>query len=250
MGRCQRWAGQERQPRVVLVPGLGRPLCSALSPGTPFPPPVQVHILSRYRYHSVSHSVSQDPQLPKKNQKDSRKQLKTSHPAPGVLVFLSHLGIQGQRGKESITLVPTDTFLGSGLGDRRLGQLAKKGDVMRKMLPDPYQLLETSLAPRTSEVFLSLLADLISHSILGIWKTHLSHSCPSWVTGSPQQDVTPFRKASLSCPQVGWWTPLWDPLLPCYLVFSPFLGLLKLNFFLNWSKVAVQYYTSYRCTMQ
>ena len=99
-------------------------------PRDPIPTtPPSPHSISRYRYHSVSHCVSHDPQVPEKNQKNSWKQLKTSHPAP-FSFSPGDPGTEGQR--KHHTGAYWLFFLGSGLEGRRLGQLEKKGDVREK----------------------------------------------------------------------------------------------------------------------
>lgn len=63
------------------------------------------------------------------------KTVKNITPAPGVLVFLSHLGIQGQRGNESITQVPTDRS-SWGLGWRAGGWGSwKRKEMLEKNAP-------------------------------------------------------------------------------------------------------------------
>lgn len=115
-------------------PRSGAALCSPLLEHLPHTHPkftvyFKVYIpLNLTQYESSSTT-------PTKNPKNSLKPFRASHPASGVLVFLSHLGIQVRRGKKSRTPLSTSPSswapgLGRvGLEDRQLGQLRKKADV-------------------------------------------------------------------------------------------------------------------------
>ena len=96
-------------------------------PRDPIPTtPPSPHSISRYRYHSVSHCVSHEPQVPEKNQKNSWKQLKTSHQLPECWFFFLTWGSRDRGATKASHRCLLTVLPGVWAGGQAVGAVGKE----------------------------------------------------------------------------------------------------------------------------